>query len=83
MKEIYEYINIDKDHIPGAIQELPTGVVVYFTDEFFSYSYRFFIEQLLMGLSGPSKDKKYLETISEYFRQGTEEMLMSNIVLNT
>lgn len=82
MKEIYEYIDLDKENIPGAIQEFDLGIVVYFTDEFFTYSYKFFIEQLLMGLSGSPNDKKYLELIARYFRLGSEEFLMSNIVLD-
>ena len=82
MNEIYEYIDLDKEHIPGAFQELDTSIIAYFTDEFFNYSYKFFTEQLLMNLSGDPKDKKYLELIARYFRMGSEELLMSNIVLD-
>lgn len=82
MNEIYEYIDIDSEHIPGAIQESDLELVAYFTDEFFNYGYKFFIEQLVMSLSGSPNDKKYLELIARYFRMGSEEFLMSNIVLD-
>ena len=83
MKEIYDYIDLDKSSIPVAFQETDTGLVCYFTDEFFVYSYKFFIEQLLMGLSGSSNDKKYLELMARYFRLGSQDFLMSNVVLDT
>lgn len=83
MKEIYEYIDLDSEHIPAAFQEVDSSIIAYFTDEFFNYGYKFFIEQLVMGLSGNPNDKKYLELIARYFRLGSEEFLMSNIVLNT
>ena len=82
MKEIYEYIDLDKENIPGAFQELDSCIIAYFTDEFFTYGYKFFIEQLLLGLNGAPNDKKYLDLIARYFRLGSEEYLMSNVILN-
>ena len=83
IKEIYEYIDLDKSTIPAAFQETDTGIVCYFTDEFFIYSYKFFIEQLLMGLSGSPNDKKYLDLMARYFRLGSQDLLMSSVVLDT
>lgn len=81
MKEVYNYINLTAESIPASMHVTDKTIEVYFTDDFFSYTYRFFIEQLLMGLSGTSDDRKFLETISKYFRHGAEDMLMSNISL--
>lgn len=79
MKEVYEYIDLDKDCIPAAVHQTENVLELYMTDEFFMYTYRFFVEQLVLGLEGLEADRKKLKSISKDFRYGAIEFLM-NIV---
>lgn len=79
MKEVYDYISIPSENIPATISIVDNTITVFMTDEFFEYTYGFFIGQLLMALSGNSGDEKYLELIADYYRKGMEELMMHNI----
>ena len=83
LEELYEYIDLDKSWIPGSmnILEEEKTVIIYMTDEFFRYSYQFFMNLLVINLSSEGETKKKLEKISDHFKQGAEGMLMSNILL--
>ena len=75
IKELYDYIELDKKHIPATIEIYENEISIYMTDAFFKYSYQFFMDRLILGLGGPKK--KELETMAKEFRQGSEEFLMS------
>ena len=81
LNELYEYIYLDKEAIPATYEEYDGNEIsIYMTDAFFKYSYQFFIDKLLLGLAGTKKEE--LEKMSKEFRQGSEEFLMSNILLS-
>lgn len=79
MQELYEYIDLDKEHIPATIETYENEISIYMTDAFFKYSYQFFMDKLLIGLYGTKKEE--LEKMAKEFRQGSEEFLMSLITL--
>lgn len=79
MKELYEYIDLDKEHIPATIETYENEISIYMTDAFFKYSYQFFMDRLIIGLYGTKKDE--LEKLARDFREGSEEFLMSLITL--
>lgn len=79
MKELYDYIDLDKEHIPATIETYENEISIYMTDAFFKYSYQFFMDRLLLGLSGTKKEE--LEKMAKEFREGSEEFLMSLITL--
>lgn len=79
MKELYDYIDLDKEHIPATIETYENEISIYMTDAFFKYSYQFFMDRLLLGLSGTKKEE--LEKMAKEFREGSEEFLMSIITL--
>ena len=79
MKELYEYIDLDKEHIPATIEIYDNEISIYMTDAFFRYSYQFFMDRLIIGLSGTKKEE--LEKMARDFREGSEEFLMSLITL--
>ena len=80
MNEIYEYINIPKENLPGVVEVYDDTITIFVTDEFFEYSYQFFIEQLLIGTSGGNQsNKRYLETVADYFRKGSDILLMTPV----
>lgn len=79
MQELYEYIDLDKEHIPATIETYENEISIYMTDAFFKYSYQFFMDRLIIGLNGTKKDE--LEKLAKDFREGSEEFLMSLITL--
>ena len=79
MQELYEYIDLDKEHIPATIETYENEISIYMTDAFFKYSYQFFMDRLIIGLSGTKKEE--LEKMARDFREGSEEFLMSLITL--
>lgn len=83
LKELYEFIDLDKENIPGSINinESTCTVSIYMADDFFSYAYQFFINELVLALNNDGDEKKRLEFIAKEFRQGSEGMLVSNVLL--
>ena len=83
LQELYEYIDLDKNWIPGSMNILreEKTVIIYMTEEFFRYSYQFFMNILVMDLSAEGEAAKRLNKIAKEFRQGAEGMLMSNVLL--
>ena len=79
MKDVYEYIDLDKEHIPATIETYDNEISIYMTDAFFRYSYQFFMDRRIIGLSGTKKEE--LEKMARDFREGSEEFLMSLITL--
>ena len=80
MSELYDYIEIPKENLPTAIGICDNTITIFSTDEFFEYSYQFFIEQLLMCTSGSNEQqKRYLTTLSDYFRKGSDILLMNPV----
>lgn len=82
MKEIYDYINIPKENLPIAVEVCDNIIVVFMTDEFFEYGYQFFIEQLIMGISGSKTNERYMMTVAEYFRNGSDILLMKPVKIS-
>lgn len=79
MNELYDYIDLDKEHIPAVMEQFENTITIYMTERFFRYAYQFFMDKFLTELIGNRKDE--LEKLAKEFRQGAEEYLMSNVVL--
>ena len=83
LKELYEFIDLDKENIPGSINinESTCTVSIYMADDFFNYAYQFFINELVLALNNDGDEKKRLEFIAKEYRQGSDGMLVSNVLL--
>ena len=79
---IYKFIDLDREHIPGAISITdPETVEIYVTDVFARYTVCFLYELLMLNVNKSESSKTRMENLAKKFRQGCEEYLMNNILL--
>ena len=79
-KEVYDFIDLEKEHIPASMSIIDNTITIYMTEKFFRYTYQFFLDKLILNTTIPGV-KEDMEKMSKEFRQGAEELLMSNVVL--
>ena len=79
LKELNEFIQLDKDVLPATMTIFENTITIYMTDKFFEYAYRFFMDRLVykLNLDGNSD----IVSVGDDFRQGAKDILMETIEL--
>lgn len=77
MEEVLDYIDLDKDWIPASVQILDNTISVFVTEEFFRFTYQYFLNILITDLASAIPHKvDRLKKIAKEYRKGVDDMLM-------